>query len=510
MRGYDSKTIYGGVGTLNASRSPMLLNEMDLVDVDNVTYERDTWEKVGGADKINGVSVGGTRITGQHEWIDDSGNVEVIVSTADGRLLVIDDSGIVKTLATGLGSNRVGVFSEGSVALQRRLFFVNGSSPMRVYDGGATADPIGEPAADWTAKPPTWLALHEGRMFVGNDTDFIYASVLNEHDDYTSAGSAFFNVYPGEGHGVVGAISKWTRLFLFKFPLGVYYLDDADPDFVNWRVRRHGRNVGCVGHRSIVEAIDDVLFVSPQGYFHALSAVQEFGDVMTSAILPLELGPFMRDNIDFTRARQIQSYHYATKRKVYWAFTRRGFDVNNIIVGLDFHNPNKVQGFVSRRDICESLGPFTDQQSNLEHPAAGDDNGFLWKLETATYDKDGVAYTGQWETDDIALYPDGMRRANLRELEIVFDQVGNWNVNMDVIVDGAIREALTFSLQGAGAVLGSFILGQDVLGILALQNTRARLHGDGRRVKLRGHNGLLGESFRIVSQRITYLPGTDR
>lgn len=187
-----------------------------------------------------------------------------------------------------------------------------------------------------------------------------------------------------------------------------------------------------------------------------------------------------------------------------------GGAVNTFTVGLDFHNPSSVQAFLSRRDTGEALGIYTDPTTQKQYVAYGDDNGFLWRTETETFDKDGQAYSSYYETDDVEFYGRGNRRANFKELEVEFDQSGVWNLSVDVIVDGNLRETLNLSLQGAGAVLGAFILGTDVLGLQSLQNVKARLHGDGRRMRLKGYNNAVGESFRIVSHTIKHSPGNDR
>lgn len=511
MREFLTRMLPGGLGGLNSSGSPRLILDTDLVDMDNLSYFNDTWAKSGGADKINTTALaGGVTITGYHEWAVTPGTVELVASTSDGKLVTIGPGGIVKTLKTGIGTNRVGVFAEGSTTGTRQLFFANGSTNLLVYEGGASAVVVGAPAADWATTPPTWIVAHNGRLWAGNDSPRIYGSLLLHHADFTGTGNQTFNVYPGEGEGIVGAVSKWGRLFLFKYPLGIYYLDDsnADPDL--WTTPRHGRNVGSIGHRSIVEAAEDVLFVSPDGYIHALSAVQEFGEVKSSAILPMQLSPFFKKNVDFSRARNVQSVYFGSKRKVYWCFTRKGSSVNDLIVGLDFHNPGAVQAFISRRDTCEAMGIYTDQTTKDQYPAAGDNAGFLWKLETDTYEKDGMPYNGFWETHDIPLFEGGQQNANLKELEVEFNVDGNWIVDVKVIVDGVYRETKTFSSQGNGAVLGAFVLGSDVLGLRTVQNLRGRLHGDGRRVRLSGENRRPGESFEIVSQTIKFLPGNTR
>jgi len=513
-RELEIRIIPGGLGSLNRSRSPAQVKDADIIDMEALTYEHDTWQKDGGAEKINDTALTGTpTISGLYDFVSGTFVKELIAYTDAGDLVTVNASGVDKTLKTGMGTNRFPIFVEGAVGTTKKLYIVNGQAKVQAYTGGTSTADITNPPADWTGGKPTWLFLHNGRMWGGgntNDPHRIYGSALVDHDDYTSGNSVTYSVYPGEAERIVGGVSWRGRAYFFKYPQGIYYLDDSSSDVNLWDIRRTSRYVGLSGPGGIVEALDDVLFLSPDGYIHALSAVFEFGDAKSSAILPNALGTFIRENVNSSRYDRVQSIFYPTKRKVMFAVSGLGSNVNNLIVGLDIHRLSDPQGFKTTRDECEALAILRGSSDGLAKPIVGDSAGFVRKLDIAARDKDGSGYNAYWETWDIELFEQGFRRGNLKELEVEFTPVGNWNLSIEVFRDGVSSETLTFNMQGAGAILGSFTLGTDILGTEVLRNTRSKMSGDCRRIRLKGSNNTLNESFSVASQLIKYTPGNDR
>lgn len=366
--------------------------------------------------------------------------------------------------------------------------------------------------ADWVAGKPSWAFTHFGRMYAGGNTnrpDGVYASVLNYHGDFINTGTLFFLVYPGEGERIVGGLSWRNKAYIFKYPKGIYVLDDSSFDVTEWGWRRVSKYVGCVGPNAMLEADDEVYFVSPDGYIHALSAVQESGDVMSSAILPMELGPYIRENVNFSRLARVSSAYYAKKRKICFGFSGPSSSVNDVMIGLDIHR-GEVQPFVSQRDECQSLAIYRDSSSEQNNLLAGNSTGYVYQLDTEARSKDGAGYMSRFETKDIDLYPQGSRNGNLRELEVTFVPTGNWNIDLKVYLDGDLGDPLTLSMVGTGGILGSFVFDTDVLGTEVLQNARGRLYGDARRVRIAGENANPDETFSLTNLAIKFTPGNVR
>lgn len=502
-----------GVGTLNASRSPSEVRNEDLVSMDALTFEHDTFQKEGGATKFNTtVITNAPKVVFLWDFMTGAFVQELVAATSDGKYVTLNSGGIDKTLVSGLSADKFVSGAEGvNAAGTKTLFLMNGFEQMKKYTGGATAVDIAAPAADWATVKPTWAFLHNNRMYAGGRSHNAYASKLGDHETYpTGSGGLFFNIYPGEGEYLVGGVSWRGRAYFFKYPKGIYYLDDSSFDTANWQMKRLSFFVGACGPGGIIQAADEVVFVSPEFYFHALSAVQEFGDAKASAILPNELGTYLRENINTARLERVQSCFYAFKRKILFGFSGLGSSVNNLIVGLDGHKLDTLQGFRTARDECEALCVRRDPDTKVAKPLAGGSTGFVHKLDQEARNKDGAGYTSGFLTRNMELFEGGQRNANLKELEIEFVPGGTWNLSIDVYLDGSFSETLTFLLQGVGGVLGSFLLDTDVLGVAAVQNSRARLHGSARRVQYQGYNNSANETYSIAGMTTKLTPGNER
>jgi len=218
--------------------------------------------------------------------------------------------------------------------------------------------------------------------------------------------------------------------------------------------------------------------------------------------------------VNFTRLAKVASAYYARKRKIVFGFSGSSSSVNDVIIGLDIHRTingaRDFQPFVSLRDKCQSLVTYRDSSSDQNHLLAGSDSGYVYQLDTETRSKDGAGYQSRFETKDLDLFDQGSRRGNLREIEVTFVPVGNWSLDLSVYLDGDLGDPITLSMAGLGGVLDSFILDTDILGTEVLQNTRGRLYGDARRVRIAGENSNPDETFSVTNLAIKYTPGNVR
>lgn len=513
MRQLTPLRVVCGKGTLNASRSPSEVRNEDLIGMDSLTFEHDTFQKDGGATKFNtSVITAAPRVVFLWDFTTSAFVQELVAATNNGKYVTLNPSGIDKTLTSGLTVDKFVSGVEGvNTAGTKALFLMNGAEQMKVYTGGATAIDIADPAADWATFKPTWAFLHNNRMYAGAKTHNVYVSKLGDHETYgTGAGGLVFNTYPGEGEYLVGGTSWRGRAYFFKYPKGIYYLDDSSNDVADWQMKRLSFFVGAVGPGGIIQAADEVIFLSPDTYFHALSAVVEFGDAMSSAILPNQMGTYVRENVNTARLDRVQSCFYPGKRKILFGLSGTGSSINNLLIGFDAHRIGNMMGFKSSRDECESLCIRRDPDSKVAKPLAGNSTGYVYILDQEARNKDSAGYNSGFITRNMELFDGGKRRANLKELEIEFVAGGNWTMNVDVYRDGSFSETLTFLLQGTGGILGSFLLDTDVLGVATVQNSRARLHGDCRRVQYQGYNNSADESYSIAAMTTKITQGNER
>lgn len=352
----------------------------------------------------------------------------------------------------------------------------------------------------------SWGFLHGGRMYMGtvyaSKSHNVYASKLNNHNDFINAGSLLFQVYPGEGDGIIGGISWRGRAYIFKYPTGIYYLDDSSTNTADWGWKRLSRFVGAISSSCIVEADDEVYFISQYGQINALSAVTEFGDAKASAVNPRGMGSYILDQIYTPLDRRTIGIYHEKKRKVIFGYTNLaslsqvGDFANVLSVGVDIHQggsdsaltPYGGQIFSSTRDQMEGLAIYTDPSTNQKVVLAGQRNGYIYKLDQTAYSKDGAGYLSAFETKEF--YPYGNERnASMRELEVVFAPTSSGNtVLISVYQDGVLSTSAT----------------------LTDASPRMRLFGDCRRFRIRGENSTINEKFSVARIDVRFTASNQR
>lgn len=338
---------------------------------------------------------------------------------------------------------------------------------------------------------------------------------LSDDDDlvatytaYTGAGS--INIFPGEGEKLVCVFSFAGRVFFWKYPFGIYWIDDSSSDTSEWTCQRMTKAVGMAGPLGLAQTDSDVIFISSGGVPHSLSAVEEFGDVESSAIFSEKIGGYIRDNLDISSLADAVAIYYPTKRQWQLAFQGEGYAYNNTRLTLDLHDEKNPRYTYSVRDECTAMALMRDDDG-IERPVVGDRSGFIRFLDQSNRNKDSSSYTARFETSDIDLVERGVRRANVQYIEVIFRPEGNHDLSVEIYLDGEYKQTVLVNMgSGAGGSLGTFVLGTDTLGGGNVKNTRRRITGDCRRIKLVGYNSGLNENFSVSSILVGYTIGNER
>ena len=89
-------------------------------------------------------------------------------------------------------------------------------------------------------------------------------------------------------------------------------------------------------------------------------------------------------------------------------------------------------------------------------------------------------------------------------LELLVEPKGNWNLSVDVIIDGETHETVQFNMGAEGSTLGSFVLNTNKLGGNEILNKRKQLTGTGNRISLIGYNSGDGQDFSVAKFLLYY------
>ncbi len=494
-----------GLGGLNRMKNLTQYPRTDLPMVETLTYEHNTWQKGGGADKYNSVALGGSILALRDFW-DDNFVQSLMAHLSSGTWVTVGPSGVLSTLAT-LTPSAPGWFVEAWVNQQNKALFLFNGQDKPKYTTGSVAVDASMVSADWSAgNYPAFAFLHKSRL-VAPLKHRAYLSSPQSHDQFgqLALDAGQLNIYPGEGQRIAAGISFREKAYLWKYPKGIYLIDDADTNIANWGTPKLTDAVGAAGPGCVVATEDDVVFLDSDGYFHQLSAVRTYRQESVPAMFPTELSDWFRSQINLNRLDLVRSAYYSRKRQLVFALPGTGSSVNNRLLTLDYNIADKVRIGWSTRDLCPSL--TLRQNVATQQLLSGDGSGYVWILDQVTRAKDGAGYPGQYETPTVDVMDKGIRLANLCELQVVFNPVGNWDLTLEVHRDGQLGQTLLFSMQSSGGAVGSFSLDSDVLGGTTIQNATQRLEGDCKYLKLLGRNTHANQDFSVMNHLIRYTPG---
>lgn len=389
-------------------------------------------------------------------------------------------------LTAALAKLRRGRFVVGgkeNAALPRKLFYFNGVDPVQVLPGDSTtAAPIAKPAADWgttqdASKQPINGIVHADCLWAFgnlNDPHRVYASTPDNHEDFTTTAapaqpSINFRIASNVGQRLYGAAQFQGVLYLWKYPEGLFYVDDTPSDRLQWTYRIRSMALGCApSPYAVLATDDDVIFCDSQGHFHLLSAVATLGGTRDSDITrALGLHVWTDQNVNVATLDRLVSV-YDGDTKTAWfglqSLQATGAGGNNdLVIRWDFSlvasggplrmttarcwTPNalclKRRGFTGHRNvlIAETGNAWFLQQSQYGERINRDViNGVDQSMGIAT-----TVTLPELDYGDTAP-PARPRRKAFRAMELIAQQTNNDNhpVTATVMVDGVYRQTLRY------------------------------------------------------------------
>jgi len=446
------------------------------------------------------------------------------------------------TLTTGLTITRdpppyFCVAGGEDVGQPRKLFLFSASNQLQVRKGTATTfASISTPPADWAGAGnfPTFGCVHELRLFAGgnaSDPHRLYYSSITDHEVYTGSGAGAAGtipIFPGQGEKLVAAYSVRGALILFKYPVGIYVLQTQDPDPTTWSVDVLSRAIGSVNGGTIIQIENDILYLDRSGSIHMLSATTDFGDFNTSNLSEIaSMQPFMKDEVNRSRMQRAQAIYYTNKRQAWFYVPRTNSDLPNLRLQIGFPTLQQQQiasgaalprFFMSRRDQANTVWLRPDNTDGVLKPTIGGDNGCIYQLDDDVrakyYGGSSHGYPIEFSTADTDLsFVDpsvATRHKNGQFLEITYEPEGEWDLLVDIYWDDVYTETVAFNMGGAGGVLGTMVLGLDLLGAAGVKSSRRRVPGSGRRFKMNCRNDGVNQNVSIAEFFLSFSVGDER
>ena len=510
-------------GSRNYATTPLTC----LLDATGVDYYGGVISKEGGAllyTTATTILPTTARVMGGIDFWPIASSQEPVILASNGNLRRDGGNGtFTTTLTSGLtiGSTTVPVFVEGgkeAAANNRKLFVFTGSNQIKVVSGSgaAAAASMTTPATDWSAGNfPTFGFIAYQRLFVlgcASSPHMLYYSSPTNHENFTAAGSGTFLVFPGQGQYLMAGCEFKGFVVLWKYPRGIYLVDMRDPDISNANMMTQSTHVGLAGSQAWCMIDDDILFIDVSGQLNALSRIgpetysaQNLSDLK-------QMRDFIASNVDTTRLWDARMVYYSYKREVHIALSSVGSTFNNRRLIIDLNRPQNVRYRWSDRDNAASLWLQQDS-SKIERPFFGDSGGRIYRLDYDSKVKDGLGYTAQFQTayTDLGHIDESLktRDKNGKFIELIFESVGAYYLNMDVYWDEVFEgtEVIQMGDNSSGFTY-TFPFSFSARG--KLRSTRVPITGSGRRISLVFRNNNPNEDFKLSHCYLGFEPGAER
>lgn len=395
-----------GIGGLHTDDQQSIVPPTDLIYTKNISIGYNQIEKDPGSEKFCSTALPDA-VYGFLDFWPNVVTQRLLAVCADGKVYKFNDiSGYSEVTpdsaapATLLVDNQVTLVAGGaeSQGRNRKCFIFTGNNPVQVISAdGTTRSNISAGATDWSGfNQPKFGLIHRNRLVAfgnKNDPHRFYMSLASNHEDFTTT-SLQFSVFPGEGERLISATVYKGRLFLFKYPNGLYYLDDASADTADWAIRKLSSSFGAASEHSIIQVLDDIIVGNAVGSITSLKAVQAFGDVQSADILAnLRCEKYMRNTTSYAGTNERHAIYYESRKTAYFAYRGAGNTSNNRLLVMDF-STGQPRVTWTEKDQPNCLGLRKDILG-VERPMYGAGDGYIYKMDMATRNVNGVGNVGR-------------------------------------------------------------------------------------------------------------------
>lgn len=502
----------GELGLL-ADLPPSQVPRGALIKANNISFETGLITKAPGSSRYN-TQVLPAGVVAVHDYWPDVQAQRLIALCSNGSVYRDDGDrtfGGASAIATGLlNVDARAIFVEGgaeTTSREKKLFLFTGSNQVKVLEGDETAmTTITSPAADWTTPNfPAVGLIHRNRLWAFMKQT-AYASDTANHENFTSNYLVHY-IFPGEGGNIIGAFVFRSRLFVFKEGGFVYYLEDSDADSDNWVWAKLASNFGLASPHGIIQVGNDMIAVNESGSPISYSAVQNFGDIESADLLRfLQIEEFYRNNSSLAGLAYTHALYYEAKKMVFFTGRSTYRTTNNQLLHLDF-NKEAPRAALWTKDQANCLALRKDV-NRVQRPIYGAEDGYVYLMDREDRLTHTTAYTGEFKTGhtDFRFADEKLATKNklFDYLAVEFIPQGEWNLEVDVYIDGSFSETINFLMDVRDDGLDSFTLDTDPLGREETQTIQKPLHGSGRRISFHCKQSGSNQNFALASLSVGF------
>jgi hypothetical protein len=468
---------------------------------ENVTYEANgSARKWGGTYPLNSAIAGTPTVRGLFEYWKSVGGFEGwLMAQAGTKVYKMDRSGNIPDGTWDDISGAVTITDDSLplyAVLEDQVVVTTSEA-----DAPYTWNGVGNAAA-LAGTPPAsrCCCTHNNRMWLGSTTanpSRIYYSADLDPTDWTSADSGSIDIDPNDGDRVIGMVSAFGRLVIFKGPNhgSIHIISGTAPtgaDAYSHQVVMRG--IPAITPRAIIPVGNDIWFVSNRGIY-SLANVQQYGDY-AAALVTNGLQSFWRDTINRGQLTQAVGNYYSEKGIVVFSLAKNGSAVNNMLLLVHTDLQNRMST-VSRGAACLRTIQSTSGSRFLY---AGEySTGVVNREDYPSRSLNGtIGYYARMKTPHLLL-GSGDGQINLREMWLrVKPHAGN--ISVLIQRDANTPQTVIFTQGTTGGILddGPFILDASFLGGAYTTPSRKTIEGPARAVSVEITQGGVNEDMELL------------
>lgn len=375
-----------GRGGLLTDQNPSDIPDTNLLIADNVDMQDGIIEKETGSARWNQVALA-SPIKALHDWHPLEAVQKLIVVCLDGTVWKYTDPETVSQITPATGAPAMLTVTDDILIIQggqenpgdnKKLFLFTGNQQIQVITSdGSTYANLANPSADFaTANYPRIGLVHANRLWVFTDHR-AYVSDDDDHEQFASGGFQM-PVFPGDSERIIAATVFKGRLYVFKRPRGIYFLEDSDTNSVNWYFRKLSDEFGASGPAAHIDVVNDFLISNSTGSITSMRAVQEFGDVASGDIFSLlNTESYLRQQISLAGLNERRAIYWSERKLALFAFRSAGSQQNDRTFKIDYSKQrpeltlstkDQINAFVLRREDSQLI------------PYYGANDGYIYKI----------------------------------------------------------------------------------------------------------------------------------
>lgn len=460
----------------------------------------------GGFEKRGGAAVVGSQISAG--LISLGGGQLLKRSTGTRHLYYAADDGNVYRDGVSILSSRDTSAYTHFTPIDNTMFICNGVDAVKVDTGSAVAT-ISGASADWSgSNQPKKIIVHtkagSRRAFgwgVPGKENYLYYSSTGAFETFTGGTSGNVFVDMRHGQGIIDCVSKDGTLWIFGKE-ETFILDDSDSTVANWGVYRASFAGGVHSPRLTCVANNSIFAMNTQGDIYEVQTAEQLRDFVQASIAePFFIHTYIKNNWDLTK---IDQFHMAYEPKTR-SLRIFGVRQNQTVVDecLVFYlnqqkwgPPHDGVDNASDNDTgYKAATSFTAQASDgTKLLYTQDYNGQTWELESEEKTDNDNAYTTVAITPWLDFDLEGLEK-RFPYATLTYKSRGDYLIDILWAIDGSNQVNQSLSLEATGAVLDSFELDTDTLGVVGVDEKDFELGNVGRKIRLEISNDGASEDF---------------